>query len=303
MFLINVYQEFEKLFHIQKSQELSALHIHATRLACLHKHLKDLRSHLTCLCCLMRTPDKVLTCGHAVCNDCISAFGTRSPDERHSFRISFCMLCGDPNEGPCLQLIPPTAGVRILSLDGGGVRGIISLVILTALEQRFSVFQCPLYDFFDFVCGTSAGKENVRSWQTSYTHISGGLVIIGLFLMQWSAAESMRRFEDLAGRILKKEGKSTLMFSRVQELATSYWQDWKYSSAATKETYHTTLGKQTKMFNPLSNDTKVAVTTKSACEAIPCLFTNYNGWTRPEGTGKSAQLFTRFKLMMHQATA
>ena len=39
------------------------------------------------------------------------------------------------------------------------------------------------------------------------------------------------------------------------------------------------------MFNPLTNDTKVAVTTTSANHAYTRLFTNYNGRKRPDNVG------------------
>lgn len=39
------------------------------------------------------------------------------------------------------------------------------------------------------------------------------------------------------------------------------------------------------MFNPLRNNTKVAVTTTTTTDSVPCLFTNYNGRLRPAGVG------------------
>lgn len=41
----------------------------------------------------------------------------------------------------------------------------------------------------------------------------------------------------------------------------------------------------TQMFNPLRSETKVAVTTTTAREVLPCLFANYNGPCRPQGIG------------------
>ena len=43
---------------------------------------------------------------------------------------------------------------RILSIDGGGVRGIIPAVLLAALERQTGR---PARDTFDFVAGTSSG--------------------------------------------------------------------------------------------------------------------------------------------------
>lgn len=57
-------------------------------------------------------------------------------------------------------------GARILSLDGGGVRGLIIILILLKLEEltRRKVFfnvltsnQVQICELFDLVCGTSTG--------------------------------------------------------------------------------------------------------------------------------------------------
>ena len=43
---------------------------------------------------------------------------------------------------------------KILSIDGGGIKGLYSAKILEHLEQRFS---CSISDYFDLICGTSTG--------------------------------------------------------------------------------------------------------------------------------------------------
>ena len=42
---------------------------------------------------------------------------------------------------------------KILSVDGGGIKGLYSSTILEHLEQRFG----PMSDYFDMICGTSTG--------------------------------------------------------------------------------------------------------------------------------------------------
>jgi hypothetical protein len=49
----------------------------------------------------------------------------------------------------------PTPPKRILSLDGGGIRGVLSLQILRRLEE---IFGSPLSDSFDLIGGTSTGS-------------------------------------------------------------------------------------------------------------------------------------------------
>lgn len=47
-----------------------------------------------------------------------------------------------------------TAPFKILSIDGGGIKGLYSSTILAQLEDRF---QCRISDYFDMVAGTSTG--------------------------------------------------------------------------------------------------------------------------------------------------
>ncbi|KAL1191732.1 Patatin-like protein 1 [Cardamine amara subsp. amara] len=58
--------------------------------------------------------------------------------------------------------LPPTHGklVTILSIDGGGVRGIIAGVILNNLEEHLQAIDGPqarIADYFDVIAGTSTG--------------------------------------------------------------------------------------------------------------------------------------------------
>lgn len=51
-------------------------------------------------------------------------------------------------------IAPERLTIRILSMDGGGVRGIVPAYFLKRLEERF---QCPIQKMFHFVAGSSAG--------------------------------------------------------------------------------------------------------------------------------------------------
>jgi patatin-like phospholipase/acyl hydrolase len=44
--------------------------------------------------------------------------------------------------------------IKILAIDGGGVRGIIPAIVLTEIERRTGK---PIYELFDLISGTSAG--------------------------------------------------------------------------------------------------------------------------------------------------
>ena len=48
-------------------------------------------------------------------------------------------------------------GVRVLCLDGGGVRGLVQLQILRELEERLAMRNETITSFFDYIVGTSTG--------------------------------------------------------------------------------------------------------------------------------------------------
>ena len=67
-----------------------------------------------------------------------------------------CRMCGQP--GSTFELRPLTCGLRVLSLDGGGVRGKI-IVLILALLQQYLRGGLKIQHLFDAVVGTSVGKD------------------------------------------------------------------------------------------------------------------------------------------------
>lgn len=160
-FLTDVQRSLSQgLSQLETNPELySALHQHRQCLQTLRSNFLRLKSFKSCLSCLMSMPEKVFDCGHAICNLCIRRLGQRARNEKHTFRITECVLCGQTQSKATFSLIPPTAGIRILCIDGGGIRGVIPLTFLQFMEKELSFIGCALQEHFDYVCGTSAGES------------------------------------------------------------------------------------------------------------------------------------------------
>lgn len=117
-----------------------------------------LQSNKTCLSCCQAVPDHVLPCGHSYCPRCVQELGKPSRSFESAFDIMACILCGDTaHSSPHkIQLKPKCAGARILTLDGGGIRGIVELALLRALEKEIGL-GVSISEMFDLVVGTSTG--------------------------------------------------------------------------------------------------------------------------------------------------
>ena len=115
-----------------------------------------LKSNRTCLSCIRRTPEHVLSCGHALCDTCVRIFGAHVPGSEYRYQVE-CTLCGFGTETKTIT--PPTAGARILSLEGGGGRGPVPLEFLAMLQSTVGPI-CAIQDLFDLAVGTSSGRYN-----------------------------------------------------------------------------------------------------------------------------------------------
>lgn len=113
-------------------------------------------SHATCFCCLMDVPEHPLPCGHVLCTACIKAYGKAS---KSFVALQSCPLHRDATQWAkpaTVKFKPAGAGIRVLSLDGGGIRGIVQLEVLRAIEKTLGGF-LPIQSFFDLIVGTGTG--------------------------------------------------------------------------------------------------------------------------------------------------
>ena len=124
------------------------------------KMWQQLHSYKTCFTCLRTVPDHCLPCGHALCEFCVMDFGSV---QESGILLQQCVLCLDTWDEPQLiKMKPRCAGVRVLTLDGGGVKGILEIAMLMKLEERIGL-GLPIQEFFDLIVGTSTGISSVLS--------------------------------------------------------------------------------------------------------------------------------------------
>lgn len=102
--------------------------------------------------------------------------------------------------------------------------------------------------------------------------------------MNWTIDESLDKFELLARKTFQS---SQSNIKRIQQLLASYLRDGRYSSLAIEESFQSIFDneKGVNLFNPLTSDIKVAITTTTAKESAACIFSNYNGGLRPKDLG------------------
>ncbi|KFY53432.1 hypothetical protein V496_07587 [Pseudogymnoascus sp. VKM F-4515 (FW-2607)] len=154
--------------------------------------------------------------------------------------------------------------LRLLSLDGGGIRGISELVILEEIMHRVGrvlKVETPLpADYFDMICGTS----------------TGGLIAILLGRLRLSVPEAIDRYRVLAKQVFSERK------YRVQDGT------FKASKleAAIKETIEWKLGEgkaETKMFmtNTVSCKTFVCAVPARHVDKQPRLFRTWSADKSP----------------------
>ncbi|KAI5801210.1 hypothetical protein EDC01DRAFT_647235 [Geopyxis carbonaria] len=188
----------EKLQKLSIDQEEILTDRHAKNILEQREYLKDAKSKRTCFMCLMAIPDCSLPCGHTLCETCIRRYGEHDEHDSHTVSFMRCPLGCDnelrPNQNSdtnakfwwSIHLKPPTAGVRILALDGGGVRGVIASTIVSKLEDELGL-GLPIHRYFDLIVGTSAG----------------GILALALGHEGLNAADAHEKFAKFSKKVFK----------------------------------------------------------------------------------------------------
>lgn len=112
---------------------------------------------------------------------------------------------------------------KILSIDGGGIKGLYSASVLSQLEKRYG---CHLADYFDMICGTS----------------TGGLIALALS-MRKSAQDITDFYAQKGNQIFPYTNKVSRGYAFFKQL----FMGGKYSDATLKKCIEEFIGSTTRM--------------------------------------------------------
>jgi len=259
-----------QVFPVQNCQERPDQLLHSLRYSVhtqVRATLSQMRSNKTCFACLQAVPDHVLPCGHALCPTCIQEIAKPSRFVECAFDVPSCIICGKHNIHQ-VQLKPKCAGVRILTLDGGGVRGVVELALLSRIQTEVGL-EISIREMFDLVVGTS----------------TGGIVALGVVMKNISLKSMTKFFEEAAESTFGHPNGGAEWVAKGGMLFKSYPSI--YPDTRLKQHLQRFFG-MTPLFAPATSGTfqsttRVAVTTaKDGPDggSTQCLIANYN---RPRG--------------------
>ena len=229
-------------------------------------------SHSKCFSCLMEVPEHPLPCGHVLCDQCVEAYGR---PRKRSVSMTCCPLHRDSSQWirpAVIRRKPDGAGVRILSLDSGGIRGIVQLEVLRAIQLALGGHM-PVQWLFDLMVGAG----------------TGGLIAVAL----GSEGKTVQHCLDLFGPICEHayiprlalasksnptpKSKGSALLSQIAKV---FKVGPRHKSGLLYTALRTTFTTDSNFFGSLgrlSPGSRVAVTSLSATEGKPLVLTNYRG--------------------------
>ena len=217
-------------------------------------------SHASCFCCLMEVPEHPLPCGHVLCAACVHTYGKSS--YKCVVEMSYCPLHMEETRWTKPHIIKfkhKGAGTRVLCLDGGGIRGIVELEVLRAIEQALGG-EIPVQDFFDLIVGTS----------------TGGIIALALGVQHYPVDQCIEMFTSLCDHAYTPRLKGMPLF----DLAASISHGSRYKTKQFHEALKEAFGDKEYLFggrnqSDIRGQNKVAVTSTSSTGGRAIVIANY----------------------------
>lgn len=148
-------RQFSNLTSMSTNRFISTAQVHQKNIRNKILQWSRLRSNGTCFACLRRQPEHTLIYEHALCDICVQIFESIKPGVSHQYYVQNCPLCGVGNL--LVTLKPPTADVKVLIIDKGGVRGVVLLEFLRKLQNTVGP-ECAIQNLFDLAFDINSGK-------------------------------------------------------------------------------------------------------------------------------------------------
>ncbi|CAK7237038.1 hypothetical protein SBRCBS47491_009841 [Sporothrix bragantina] len=270
-----------------RSTATPAADVHRDTLARFQRRWRSVYSSETCLSCHRRRPHVELPCGHAVCENCVAVYGQPCAGDVWLVRLPVCLLCGAAlPDSAKFRLHPPTAGVGVLCIDGGGIRGVVPLQLLKRIENRVGL-PIAFQRFVKVAFGVS----------------SGGLIAADLFINGHSVDETLDRFVKLAKRVFQPRGAGCVsslpplvklllshvvdglpplaLLVRAAQLLVSYFSDGLYRPEGIETALREAFGPERNIMDvshATASGTRLGLPVATVQDKPSCrVFTNYNG--------------------------
>ncbi|KFY02563.1 hypothetical protein O988_02062 [Pseudogymnoascus sp. VKM F-3808] len=261
-----------EMFEVLSCGEMTAVEMHRELLAGFNAETLSIRSDVTCLVCVRRLlQNNILSCGHGVCQFCVRAFCEKTPQNPWLFKMDYCIFCHLPTDGAIVKDLPPTAAVRVLTFDGGGVRVLVGLQKLQLVEDAVAL-EFPIQENFDFMVGPSAG----------------GIAVIDLANGS-TVAETIEHIERSATFAFQPRPSSHIpILSHIMDFILWILNDGRYSAENMDIALQRELGTKTlyDYSRATATGTKFCILVTTIWDASTCIFTNYNAaGTRPHDCG------------------
>ncbi|KAI0570272.1 Patatin [Pyrenophora tritici-repentis] len=260
---------------LQRSKVLCA-NPRASLLAEFQPWLAVRKFYQLCLGCMQAEPEQKLTCGHLICERCFTRLGTCSQVDPHLYKLSCCPFCSQSCHAS-IRVKPVTAGFRVLSIDGGGIRAAIPIQFLCALEKAVGL-DMPIQELFDLGYGTS----------------SGAMVILALYGLGMRAEETFSLFNQLSTRIFRGRSKLGLGLAATAHALIASCRNGRFPASDIDNALAEIFGEATMLDHQYMSSigARIGFPVVDVYKLKTCLVTSYNGTTASYGNSACTKMST-----------
>ncbi|KAL1792986.1 hypothetical protein ACET3X_009493 [Alternaria dauci] len=186
-----------------------------------------------------------------------------------------------------MRVRPATAGLRVLSIDGGGIRAAIPIQFLCALENAVGL-DMPIQEFFDLAYGTS----------------SGAMVVLALYGLGMRAEETFTLFTQLATRIFRGRSQLGLGLAATAHALITSCRNGRFPASDIDSALNEAFEEATMLDVPYMSSigARVGLPVVDVDTLETCLVTSYNGAAPTYDNGACTEMSTYRILRSEDAT-